>query len=312
MLRFVIRRFFFAFATIIFATFVVFSLSRAAGDPLLLYAKPGGYGFTPEQKAALEKKLGLDKPFVVQYLVWISQVTRGDLGETILDEKPVSRVVTNNMPATVQLGVFAWVLATVVGVPLGVLSAVHRGKWLDYIARGFALFGQALPSFWVGIVFILVFAVQLGWLPSGTRGEGWFDWKYVILPGITLGWGASAAYMRLTRSAMLEILDSEFIKLARAKGVNPNIVIWKHAFRNALIQPLTASTLILTGFITGAILVETIFAWPGMGRMAVKAVDDNDFPVLLAVVLIFTGFYTFMNFLTDLAYGVIDPRIRYD
>jgi peptide/nickel transport system permease protein len=180
------------------------------------------------------------------------------------------------------------------------------------VGRVFALFGQALPSFWLGLMLIFLVAVNWGWLPAGGREGGWLNWRYVLLPAITLGWGAAAAYMRLTRSAMLEVLDSEFVKLARAKGVATRFVIWKHAFRNALIQPLTASTVILTGFLTGSVLVESIFTWPGMGRQLFTAVNNNDFPLLMGFVVFYAAFYTIAMFLTDLAYGYIDPRIRYD
>jgi peptide/nickel transport system permease protein len=298
--------------TIIGATAAVFGLSRAAGDPILLYAKPGGYGFSPEQEAALRKKIGIDKPLVVQYTLWLGRALKGDLGETILDEKPVSRVITQKAGATIQLAIVAWLVATLIGVPLGVLSAVKRGTFIDYIARGFALLGQATPAFFLGIVLILIVAVRLGWLPVSTRGEGSWDLEYIVLPAITLAWGAMAGYLRLTRNAMLEVLDTEYVKLARAKGVSSRVIIWKHAFRNALIQPLTASTLILAGFLTGSIVVEQIFAWPGMGSMAIKAVGDNDFPVLQGVVLMFTGLYTTLIFLTDIAYALIDPRIRFE
>jgi peptide/nickel transport system permease protein len=312
MTRFIIRRIVFTILTVIAATAAVFGLSRAAGDPILLYAKPGGYGFSPEQEAALRKKIGIDKPIIVQYTLWLGRAVTGDLGETILDEKPVFRVITQKTGATVQLALVSWLLATMVGVPLGVLSAVKRGTMVDYIARMFALFGQAIPAFFLGIVLILIVAVRLHWFPTSTRGEGSWDLKYMVLPALTLGWGAMAGYLRLTRTAMLEVLDTEYVKLARAKGVSSRVIIWKHAFRNALIQPLTASTLILAGFLTGSIVVESIFAWPGMGLMAIKAIQDNDFPVLQGVVLMFTVLYTSLVFLTDVAYALIDPRIRFD
>ena len=312
MTRFLIRRLIFTLLTIVAATAVVFFLSRASGDPLLLYAKPGGYGMSPEQEDALRKKIGIDKPIVIQYGIWLGRAMTGDLGLTILDEKPVFRVMTQKTGATVQLAVVSWLLATLIGVPLGVLSAIKRGTIIDYVARAFALFGQAVPAFWLGIVLILIVSVRLDWLPVGTRGDGSWDLKYMILPAITLGWGAMAGYLRLTRTAMLEVLDTEYVKLARAKGVSSRAIVWKHAFRNALIQPLTASTLILAGFLTGSIVVESIFAWPGMGLMAIKAVNDNDFPVLQGVVLMFTVLYTSLIFLTDVAYAVIDPRIRFD
>jgi len=201
--------------------------------------------------------------------------------------------------------------AGIIGIPLGVLSAVSRGSLWDYVGRGFALFGQALPVFWVGIMLVLVFSVKLRWLPTGTLGNGFFEWKYYVLPTITLGWIAAATYLRLVRSSMLEILDSEFIKLARAKGVSYQTLIWKHGFRNALIAPLTFSSLLLTGFITGAVVTETIFAIPGLGRLAYEAINNNDFPIMVGVVLVWTFLYVTMNFLTDLIYALVDPRIRY-
>lgn len=313
MTRFIVRRSIFAVLTVIVATFLILLMSRLAGDPLLLYAKPGGYGMTPESEAALRKKLGLDRNVVFQYLYWARDVViHQDMGRTILDEKPVSRIITQRIPATLQLSLLGWIFATVVGVSLGVVSAVKRGTVWDYIGRGFALFGQALPSFWLGLVLIYLFAVVWDVFPAGTKGSGFWDVEYWVLPMITLSWGAMAAYLRLTRSSMLEVMDSEFVKLARAKGVSYRWVVWKHAFRNALIQPLTASTLILTGFLTGSIVVESIFVWPGMGLMAVDAVNNNDFPILQGVTLLFTIMYVLFIFATDLMYAVIDPRIRYE
>lgn len=310
MRRFLIRRMIFSLITVIGATAVVFAMSRAVADPLLLYAKPGGYGVSPEQKAALEAKLGLDKPKVVQYFLWMGQVVRGDLGKTILDEKPVGRILAERVPASFQLGLYAFIMATVIGIPLGILSAVKRGSVWDYLGRGVALFGQAIPQFWLAIVFIIIFAVRFDWFPAATRGDGWFDFNHAVLPVTTLAVSALAGYMRITRSAMLEILDSEYIKMARAKGVGRQTVIWKHAFRNAMIAPLTASALILVGFLNGALLIESVFAWPGLGRAAIDAINNNDFPILQAITLFFVLAYVVMNFLADVIYAVIDPRIR--
>jgi peptide/nickel transport system permease protein len=211
---------------------------------------------------------------------------------------------------TAQLALGAWLFATLVGVPLGVLSAVKRGSIWDYFGRSFALLGQTLPVFWVGIMGILIFSVKLGWLPTGTKPE-YISIKHFIMPCIALGWFSAAGYMRLTRSAMLDVLDSEYIKLARAKGVGGSMVIWKHAFRNAVIPPLTFSGLILAAFVTGAVVTETVFAWPGLGRMAFTAVVQNDFPVMAGVVLLFTGIFLVVNFLVDVSYAYLDPRIRY-
>jgi peptide/nickel transport system permease protein len=311
MRQFFLRRLLFSFITVLGATSLVFSMSRAVSDPLLLYAKPGGYGVSPDQREALKQKLGLDKPKPVQYILWLGQVVRGDLGVTILDEKPVGRILAERVPASFQLGIYGFILATALGVPIGIISAVKRGTVWDYIARGVALFGQAIPQFWLAIVLIIIFAVRLDWLPAATRGDGWFDWKHSILPVAALASGALAGYMRITRSAMLNVLDSEYIKLARAKGVDSRKVIWKHAFRNAMIAPLTSSALIFVGMLNGALLIESVFAWPGIARAAIDAINNNDFPILQAVTLFMVLAYILMNFVADVLYAIVDPRIRY-
>ena len=310
MAKFIFRRVMFGLVSIVVATFIVMVLSRLSGDPLLLYAN-SGYGLTAEGEAALREKLNLDKPLVVQYVVWLGRTLRGDMGETILDRKPVSRVALQRMPNTLQLGLVAWVVSTIIGIPLGVLSAVRRGSVFDYLGRFVALLGQALPQFWFGLVLIMFFAVYLGWLPAGLRGDGFWDVKHWLLPVAVLSFGPIAGYLRLTRSAMLQVLDSEYVRLARAKGISNQKVIWKHAFRNALMQPLTASILILTGFVDGAVLVEAIFAWPGVGGMALTAVNNNDFPLLQGIVFLLTILYVSMMTISDILYAVVDPRIRY-
>ena len=311
MRRFIIRRFVFSLVSIVVATLLVFLLSRAAGDPLLLYAN-SGYGLTAEGEAALRKRLALDRPVPVQYALWLGRTLKGDMGETILDRKPDFRIVTQRLPSTIHLGATAFLLSFLIGIPLGVLSAVTRGSIWDYVGRFIALLGQAVPQFWLGLVLILVFAVHWQIFPAALKGDGLLDVKHLVLPTITLAAGGFAFYMRITRNAMLQVLDSEYIRLARAKGVSNRVVIWKHAFKNALIQPLTGMTLGLTGFLTGSVLVETVFAWPGMGNMAITAVNNNDFPVLQAVVFFFTILFVSMTFITDLLYAFIDPRIRYD
>ncbi len=308
--RFILRRFVFGVFTLVGATLITFALSRMAGDPRLLYAQEGGYGLTPERYEALGRELGLDKPLIWQYGVWLGNILRGRWQESLLDRKPVIGKIRERIPITLRLGLAAFIFSLVLGVPLGVLSAVKRATIWDYIGRGFALLGQALPSFWVGIMGILIFSVQFRWFPTGTLGEG-LSIKHYIMPTVALGWLPAASYLRLVRSAMLEVLDSEFIKLARAKGVASRTVIWKHAFRNALIPPLTLSALILTGFITGSVVTETVFSIPGMGRLAYDAIVNNDFPIMVANVLVFTALYVVMNFTTDVLYAYIDPRIKY-
>lgn len=313
--RFLIRRAVFSILTLWGVTILVFILSRLGPDPLLVYVRDSSYGISPETIAALKEKWGLDRPLLVQYVKWVSALLQGDLGDSVAAQRSVVLIIKEKVPATVQLAAIAWVMATAPGVAFGVLSAVKRSTAWDYIARSIALIGQATPSFWLALVMILVFSVQLDWLPSATRGDPTDPFmerlKHFVMPSVVLAIGPWAAYMRLTRSSMLEVLDTEFVKLARAKGVGNTIVVWKHALRNALIQPLTVSAVVLASFITGAVFVETVFAWPGIGRLAVQATLDNDFPILAGVVLMFGIAYLALNFLADLAYAVVDPRIRY-
>ncbi len=310
MQKFILRRLGYSVLAIIGVTMLVFGLSRMIGDPRDFYVSQGGYGVSKEAWEEQGRKLHLDKPVPVQYGYWLWDLVRGDLGRDLVDGLPVTTKLKQKFGPTLKLGLSAWVLATAVGIPLGVLSAVKRGTVLDYVARVFALLGQTLPPFWIGLMSILLFTVHLGWLPSGTMGEGLAIRNY-ILPTITLAWLPAAGYLRLTRSAMLEVLDSEYVKMARAKGVGSLVVIWKHAFRNALLVPLTVSALVLAGFITGVVIIEVIFNWPGLGRLAVEAVWNNNLPVLTATTLIFTAIFVVMNFLTDIAYAYVDPRIRY-
>ncbi len=307
MRTFVLRRLVFSVVTMLGATIIVFSLSRVVSDPLELYMQQGGYGMSDEAKAALSEELGLDKPFPVQYLTWLGRVLKGDLGKGLTSQEDVSKIIRDKMGNTLQLGIVSWVVATLIGIPLGVLSAVKRGSIYDYLGRALAVFGQGAPPFWIGIMAILVFSVRFDLLPAG----GKVGWQGFVLPCATLGLAASAGYLRLMRSSMLEVLDSEFVKLARAKGAAGGVVVWKHAFKNALIPALTLSALIFAGFISGTVVVETVFTWPGLGTMAVNAVGNSDFPVITGAVLLFALFYTVINLFADLSYAVVDPRIRY-
>jgi peptide/nickel transport system permease protein len=304
MQTFLIRRLIAGIVVIVLVSFLVFSLSRLAGDPRLLYTD--GYT-TADSFEELGKQLGLDKPFVVQYVLWMSGAVRGDFGVSLYARTSAINVIKERIPATLELSAGALVFALITGIPLGVMSAVKRGTIWDYVGRTFALFGQALPAFWLGIMLVLIFSVQLDLLPTSRRG----DWSHYVLPSVTLGWVASAGFLRLVRSAMLEILDSEYVKFARAKGVNHQKVIWKHALRNALIPPLTYAGVLMGAFLTGAVVIETVFGWPGLGSLAVKAVLNNDFPVMTGVVMIFAAIYVAANFMVDILYAYIDPRIRY-
>ena len=315
MTTFIIRRFIFLILAIFAATLIVFALSRLQGDPRNVMLNVGYV--SPEQWEAWGKQFHLDKPVVVQYLIWIGKgIFQGDFGTSLKTGQPVMEMVVQFAPASLQLGLSATLIVLITGIPIGIMSAVKRGTLLDAFGRTFAVFGQALPPFWLGIMLILVFSVNLDWLPSGTRGHdassAFEKFKHFVMPAITLGWLASAGLMRLVRSSMLDVLDSEFIKLARAKGVKNRSVIWKHAFKNALIPPLTFSALILVGFIGGTVVTETVFAWPGLGMMTYLSILNNDFPLMTGAVLVFTVVYVFAVFVIDILYAFIDPRIRYN
>lgn len=292
-------------ATMLLVTVLVFGLSRARGDPRLMLLDDNT---TQETWDAWGEQMGLDRPLVVQYFVWLSRAVQGDLGKSLWEKRPVTESLMQRIPATLQLGAAAWAFAMLLGVPLGVLSAVKRGSIWDYIGRVTATFGQALPPFWLGLMLILFFSVQLEWLPLGRRG----GIDHLILPAVTLGWLAAAAILRLVRSAMLDVLDSEYVKLARSKGVSPNKVIWKHAFRNAMLVPMTYSVLILSGFLTGTVVTETVFSWPGLGRLSVVAIQSNDFPMMAGTVLLGTGLIILANFAVDMLSVVVDPRIKFE
>mgnify|MGYP003385916330 FL=1 len=295
----------FMVATMLLVTVLVFGLSRARGDPRLMLLDDNT---TQETWDAWGEQMGLDRPLVVQYFVWLSRAVQGDLGKSLWEKRPVTESLMQRIPATLQLGAAAWAFAMLLGVPLGVLSAVKRGSIWDYIGRVTATFGQALPPFWLGLMLILFFSVQLEWLPLGRRG----GIDHLILPAVTLGWLAAAAILRLVRSAMLDVLDSEYVKLARSKGVSPNKVIWKHAFRNAMLVPMTYSVLILSGFLTGTVVTETVFSWPGLGRLSVVAIQSNDFPMMAGTVLLGTGLIILANFAVDMLSVVVDPRIKFE
>ena len=306
MSRFLLRRFMYFLVTIWLATIVVFAMSRMSGDPRLLYLTEYSH-LNQENWDAWGRAMGLDKPLPLQYLIWLGKFVQGDWGKSIVSNRPVADAVLERLPATLSLAGGAFVFSILFGIPLGVLSAVKKGTFWDYFARVFAMAGQSFPAFWLGIIAILVLSVQLGWLPtSGTGGV-----KNYIMPSVTMGWVAAAGFLRLTRSAMLDVLGSEYMKLARIKGVGRFQLIWKHAFRNALTSPLTFAGLILADFAGGSVVIETVFAWPGIGLLAINAVFNNDFPVLVATVLLLALLYLVTALAVDILYAYIDPRVRY-
>ena len=315
MQRFILRRILASLVALFLVTIIVFSLSRLVGDPLAMLVSEGGYGISESALQIQREKLHLDKPVPLQYFFWLTDVLRGDLGHDLSDGFPVTHKIREKIAPTVQLGVSAWILATISGLTFGMISAVKRGSLLDYAVRLIANLGITLPAFYVGIMAILIFAVALEWVPVtviGTIGseDPFAQLKAMILPVVTLAWGAAAGYMRLMRSSMLEVLDSEYIKLARAKGVDGSKVIWKHALRNSLIVPITVSALLLWNFVTGTVVVEAVFAWPGLGLLAIEAVVNNNLNLVVGTTLLVAVVLIAANLVADLLYVMVDPRIR--
>ncbi len=308
--RLIARRIFLGAIALLGAMLILFTLSRVQGDPRYIFIGEDSVGIDPDTWEEWGRRLNLDKPVPVQFALWMADILTGDFGDSVTLQRPVLQAIGEKAPNTIQLGIVAWVLGTLVGVPLGVFSATNRGRFFDYVARSFALLGQSVPIFFVALVLIFIFAVWLHWLPSGTKGDG-FAIRNFILPAIALAWFPAASYLRITRTSMLEILDSEFVKFARAKGVALDTVRWKHAFRNAIIPPLTLSVFVLFGLMNGTIIVETVFAWPGLGRLAVEALWAVDFPLLAGLTIIYGAAFVIGILVLDIVYALLDPRIKY-
>jgi peptide/nickel transport system permease protein len=284
---------------------IVFGLARISGNPLEVMLPLEA---EKEDYARLEKHWGLDKPVPTQYVIFITKALQGDFGQSLKYQgKSAMDLVVERLPATLELAGFALLISVILALPIGVLAAVAKGSTMDTAAKIIALLGQSLPAFWLGIVLMWIFAVRLGWLPASGRGS----LQHLILPAITLGWFQVAVIMRLVRSSMLEVLDSEFVKLARVKGIPEWKVVWKHCLRNASIAPLTVFAIIAGSLLTGSVITETVFTWPGVGLLVVDAVRSRDFQVVQAVVILFAGIFILCNLLVDILYAYLDPRIRY-
>ena len=292
-----------ALISILGASLIIFVISRWSGDPVSLMLPMDA----PQSAVdALTQELGLDKPMWEQYLIFLWKALQGDFGQSYRWQQPALTLVLERLPATIALASAAFAFSLMLAIPLGVLSAVYRGSWIDQVGRVIAMLGQAVPSFWVGLILILVFAVGLQWLPAFGSG----GLQHLILPAISLGWYPVAAQTRIIRSGMLEVLDSDYIRMGRAVGTPERLLVWKYAFRNALLPLVTIMGVYFASMLSGAFVVETVFAWPGLGRTVVEAVFSRDYPVVQAGVLIATILFVVSNFLVDLSYGLIDPRIR--
>ena len=282
---------------------IVFVLTRLSGNPIHLLLDVNA---SDRDQEILTHHLGLDRPLPVQYAIYVKNIFLGDVGTSVITRRPVTEHLWERLPATAELGIVAMVLSVLIGVPLGMYSAVHRGGPLDSGARIFAVLGQSMPTFWLGLMLILLFAVVLGVVPAGGRG----GIAHLILPAFTLGYFTSAAILRLTRSAMLEVLGSDYIKFARLKGLHEQVVLWKHGLKNALLPVVTFAVMLFVQFLGGAVVTETVFAWPGLGRLILESITTRDYPIVQAGVLVLSALYLGGNLCVDVLYSYLNPRIR--
>jgi ABC-type dipeptide/oligopeptide/nickel transport system permease component len=304
MTRFIIVRLLQAFIALIGISILIFLLVRASGDPTLLFRTPLS---TEEDIARIRTSLGLDKSIPEQYWVFIKDLAHGDLGDSIVKRRPVTGMILERLPNTLSLALSSFFVSMLLAFFLGILAATRRDGWLDNGVKFLAILGQALPGFWVAIMAILVFSVYWQIFPaSGTGG-----FTHFVLPVATMAFFLMPGMMRLVRSSMLDVLDSEYIKMARIKGLPERIVIWKHALRNALIAPLTTAGMIFAMLITGAVITENVFAWPGIGRLSIEALVSRDFPVVQGITLLVAVAVLLINLLVDILYAYVDPQIRY-
>jgi peptide/nickel transport system permease protein len=305
MQRFIVIRIFQAIGTLLILSLAVFLSVHLTGDPAAYLLGPEAGRQEYEQ---LKKNMGLDKPLPVQYGFFLGRVVQGDFGNSHIMGRSARNVLLERFPATLQLAGVAFLLTIIVGIPLGILSAIKRDTPIDLFGKFFAILGIATPSFWVAIMLILLFGAILGWLPTYGRG----GIRHFILPAFVLGWSSMAGVVRLARSSMLEVLDSEYVKFARIKGLSERLVVWKHALKNAVIPVLTFSGLTLAGLLNGSVAIEVVFAWPGIGRLMLQGISQRDFPVVQATVLAAGFFYIVTALLVDILYAYVNPRIRYD
>jgi ABC-type dipeptide/oligopeptide/nickel transport system permease component len=305
MRRFVLRRLGYAVISLFLLSITIFLLVRVTGDPTVLLVEPGA---SRADMDALRAELGLDRSLAMQYVGFIRDVLRGDFGRSFYYRTPVLELYLSRLPNSLVLAVTAMAFSLILGIPTGILAAVRVGGWWDGAGKVFSLLGLSMPSFWTGLLMILFFSVYLGWLPSSGSGSI----LHVLMPAFALGWYFAAAHMRLTRSSMLEVLGSEYVKLARLKGLPEALVIGKHAFKNALIPVLTLAGINLVLMINVAVVVETVFAWPGVGRLLYEGIAFRDFPVVQASVVLGGSMIVIVNVVVDILYAVIDPRIRYE
>jgi peptide/nickel transport system permease protein len=316
-LRYILRRTGLSLVLLfVVATILFFSIHLLPGDPALLVLGGDAAQPTPEQIAMVRAKLGLDRPLYAQYVTWLQRVLQGDLGRSLVDDRPVARDLANRLPRTLQLVIPATLLATTVGVPLGMFAARRRGRLADPLASSTALMGFSVPVFVVGMLLVALFSITLGWLPPAGyvpfEEDPWGFLRYLILPTLALSAAPMAITMRMTRSSFLEQSSLDYVRTARAKGLPEPAVAWRHVLRNALLPVVTVVGLQVGSMFAGAVLVEYIFAWPGLNTLLLNSVSTRDYPIIQGVVLLAAVLFVFVNLITDLCYAFINPRIRYE
>ena len=305
MSRYIQRRVLLVLPTVLLTSLVVFlMLYLIPGDPASIYL--GENKATPERIAQIRHSLGLDRPLYIQYGDFLWKALRGDLGRSVQTNRPVAQEIADRLPKTLQLAVAAMLLAIVFGVTLGVVSGLKQNTWIDTVAMLFALVGVSMPVFWLGLLLIMFFAVRLGWLPATSNGGV----RGLILPAISLSLLSTATLARLVRSSIIEVLHQEFLTTTRAKGLHERVVVLRHALPNALIPVITVIGLQFGSLLSGAVITETVFARPGLGKLVVDSIQNKDFPVVQGVILVLASTYVIINLLVDLSYAVIDPRVR--
>ncbi len=300
---YIARRLLSAVIVLIGVSLIVFVLTHLSGDPVSLLLPSDA---TQEDVTAFRASLGLDEPLPVQFLAFLGKAAQGDFGESLRHRQPALGLVMDRMPATLELALFSMLLSIVFALPLGIVSAVYRGGIIDLLTLGFSVLGQSVANFWLGFMLIYFFAVQLGWFPASGRDS----WLSLVLPCIAVATRLLAIIMRLTRSTMLDTLYEDYVRTARAKGLKEQMVLVKHALRNALIPVVTMIALQFGTLMGGTVIIETVFMWPGVGLLTVQAINNRDFPIVQAAVFVLALVIVLVNLATDLLYGVLDPRVR--
>jgi peptide/nickel transport system permease protein len=311
--QFLIRRLVQFVPVLLLTSVLTFTMMRLIpGDPATVMLGPTA---KPEQITAMRIEMGLNQPIVEQYFIWLGHIAGGDFGKSFINDFPVSQLIVRRLPATLELAIAALTVALVIGVPLGLASAIWRGKWPDQLVTVLTSVAMGIPDFWLGILLILLFALRLNWLPSSGYAsivqEPTNGLRYILLPAFTLGAYIAAVFARFIKSSLVEVLNQDYIRTARSKGLSEQRVIWSHALRNALIPLVTVFALQLGGLLGGVVITESIFDWPGLGRLLVTSIQKRDYSIVQAIIMLAVLSYLTINLIADLSYGSIDPRLRH-